>query len=294
MASIAAEQTAPASPVAYVVLGHLAKDLTPAGPRLGGTAAYAALTAQALGYPPGLVTAYAGEEAWLAPLAGVARQRRPAAVSTTFENSYGPAGRRQYLRAVAPALTLADVPAAWRAAAIYHLGPIARELEPDVVPALAAAGHLVGLTPQGWLRQWDTQGQVTYTPWPEARRILPLASAVVLSIEDVQGDWAEVAAWAAAARVLVVTEGARGCTVFVAGQAPQPVPAPAAAEVDPTGAGDIFAAAFFIRLHETRSPYLAAQFANTLAARSVSRPGVAGVPTAAEASQARQGPAATG
>ena len=48
-------------PVDYLVIGHVAHDLTPEGPRLGGTVAYSALTARALGLRVGVVTA-AGEE----------------------------------------------------------------------------------------------------------------------------------------------------------------------------------------------------------------------------------------
>jgi hypothetical protein len=47
----------PLEPVDYLVIGHVAHDLTPQGPRLGGTAAYSALTARALGYRAGIVTA---------------------------------------------------------------------------------------------------------------------------------------------------------------------------------------------------------------------------------------------
>ena len=39
----------PLEPVDYLVIGHLSCDITPEGPRLGGTAAYAALTSHALG-----------------------------------------------------------------------------------------------------------------------------------------------------------------------------------------------------------------------------------------------------
>ena len=46
-------------PVDYLVIGHVAHDLTPQGPRLGGTVAYSALTAQALGLRVGIVTAAA-------------------------------------------------------------------------------------------------------------------------------------------------------------------------------------------------------------------------------------------
>jgi sugar/nucleoside kinase (ribokinase family) len=59
-------------------------------------------------------------------------------------------------------------------------------------------------------------------------------------------------------------------------------PAQEVTEVDPTGAGDIFAAAFFYRLYTTRDPWEAARFATQLATISVTRPGLRGVPTPEE------------
>ena len=52
--------------------------------------------------------------------------------------------------------------------------------------------------------------------------------------------------------------------------------------MDATGAGDIFAAAFFVRLSATRDPWAAARFATQLAARSVTRRGLDAIPTQAE------------
>ena len=40
----------PLEPVDYLIIGNLSCDITPEGPRLGGTAAYAALTGHALGF----------------------------------------------------------------------------------------------------------------------------------------------------------------------------------------------------------------------------------------------------
>jgi sugar/nucleoside kinase (ribokinase family) len=279
----------PSSPIDYLVIGHVAKDLTPAGPRLGGTVSYSGLTAHALGCRTGLVTA-CDTDLDLSPLAGLACRRVASAVSTTFENIYSAHGRQQYLRAQATALPVSAVPAAWLSAAIIHFGPIAHEIAAEMVPALAAAapGCLIGLTPQGWLRQWNEAGAVRPAAWPEGLNIFPSVQAVVLSIEDVQGDWQLVNQWAAAAPTLVITEGAQGCAVFVRGQSPQTFAPPSEVEVDPTGAGDIFAAAFFIRLRETRNPYDAAKFANRVAAQSVTRLGLAGVPTAAEVAALRQ------
>jgi sugar/nucleoside kinase (ribokinase family) len=52
--------------------------------------------------------------------------------------------------------------------------------------------------------------------------------------------------------------------------------------VDPTGAGDIFAAAFFTRLLSTRDPWEATRFATLVASCSVTRVGLGGIPTPSE------------
>jgi sugar/nucleoside kinase (ribokinase family) len=83
-------------------------------------------------------------------------------------------------------------------------------------------------------------------------------------------------------RVLVVTEGEAGARLFWHGDSRRFLP-PVVTELDPTGAGDIFAAAFFVRLLNTRDPWEAARFANRMAALSVTRTGLAGVPTPLEA-----------
>ena len=46
--------------------------------------------------------------------------------------------------------------------------------------------------------------------------------------------------------------------------------------------GDIFAAAFFVRLYTTRDPWEAARFATQLSAISITRPGFSGIPTPQE------------
>ena len=39
----------PVEPIDYLIIGHISQDITPSGIQLGGTAAYAALTARACG-----------------------------------------------------------------------------------------------------------------------------------------------------------------------------------------------------------------------------------------------------
>ncbi len=73
----------PLESVDYLVIGHLSCDITPDGLRLGGTAAYAALTGRALGLRVGVVTAWGGEVP-LDVLDGIKVQSIPAHVQYNF------------------------------------------------------------------------------------------------------------------------------------------------------------------------------------------------------------------
>ncbi|HEX9028492.1 MAG TPA: PfkB family carbohydrate kinase [Anaerolineales bacterium] len=262
-------------PVDYLVIGHLTRDMTADGPRVGGTAAYAALTAQALGLRVGVVTSW-GAELPIGPLRSIPIASFPTDHSTTFENILTPAGRLQYVRHVAPSLDYYHIPEPWRNASIVHLGPVVQEVEPSLVRNFSSA--FIGLTPQGWLRGWNSEGRVFSAEWPEAAFVLERAGATVISIEDVGGDENRIEEMAASSRVLAVTEAQHGSRLYWNGDVRR-FKAPEVAEVDATGAGDIFAASFFIRLFTTRDPWEAARFATQLAAISVTRPGLSGIPT---------------
>lgn len=265
-------------PIDYLVVGHLTRDMAAEGPRLGGTAAYSALTAAALGLRVGIVTSW-GTELPLGPLRPIQVVNFPTDKSTVFENIQTPQGRVQYVRHIAPSLDYYMVPEAWRNTPIVHLGPVAQEVEPGMVRSFPAS--LIGVTPQGWLRSWDKEGRVHPSEWPEAQFVLERASASVISVEDVGGDESRIEEMAASSRVLAVTEANLGCRLYWNGDVRR-FPAQVVNEVDPTGAGDVFAACFFYRLSTTRDPWEAARFATQLAAISVTRPGLSGIPTASE------------
>jgi len=268
----------PLEPVDYLVIGHLSCDLTPQGARLGGTAAYSALTARALGLRVGIVSAW-GEEVPLDQLDGIQVRKVATEHSTSFENVYTPEGRIQYLHHAAPDLMPEHIPEVWRHAPIVHIGPIAQEAKGLVEEALSSS--LLGLTPQGWLRTWDGDLRVHPCDWPEAADMLSKSGAAVLSLEDVGGNDEQIESMAAACRVLAVTEGPAGARLYWHGDLRR-FRAPKMDEVDATGAGDIFAAAFFWRLYTTRDPWEAARFATHLASFSVMRVGLEGIPTQAE------------
>jgi sugar/nucleoside kinase (ribokinase family) len=103
----------------------------------------------------------------------------------------------------------------------------------------------------------------------------------VISREDVRGDDELIEHMAQQTRVLAVTESAAGAVLYWNGDRRR-FRAPKVTEVDATGAGDIFAAAFFIRLVSTRDPWEATRFATLLASRSVTRVGLDGIPSPRE------------
>jgi len=265
-------------PIDYLVIGHITQDLTANGPILGGTASYSARTAQALGLRVGIVTACTPDLP-LADLAGIQVAAGFAENNTTFENIITSTGRIQYLHHRAPMLTIGHVPEAWRRTPIVHLGPVAQEVDPNL--ARAFTDSLVCLTPQGWLRAWNAEGRVSPSVWPEAAYVLSNAAVAILSVEDVQGNESEIDDMVSAIKTLVVTEGYNGARLYWNGDLRR-FSAPRVEEIDPTGAGDIFATSFFCRLASTRDPWEAARFATLIASRSVTRRGLLGVPTAEE------------
>ena len=271
----------PCPAVDYLLVGHVTHDLQPdGGMRLGGTVAYAGRTAAALGREVGIVTSV-GPAADLSPLEACATiVSRPAPQTTTFENVYTEEGERiQFSYAVARSLGVADLPAAWPRVPVVHIGPIMDECDPGLVEHFAGRAF-VGLTPQGWMRTRDSAGQVHSKRWVTAERLLPLASAVVLSLEDVGGDWAVIQSFARQIAVLVVTRGWLGGVLFLEGVA-HTFPAFEVEEVNSTGAGDIFAAAFFVALTREIAPREAVTFAACVAADSVRREGLASAPGSA-------------
>ncbi|MBK9710040.1 MAG: ribokinase [Kouleothrix sp.] len=261
----------------YLLLGHLTRDVLPDGTTIpGGTSLYAALTAQRLGRHVGVVSAPAELPAgWPGD---IQMEFHPSPSPPTFENRYTPEGRQQTLHTASAPITLDAIPAQWRGAPVVHVGPVLGEIAQELVHAFP--GALLGVTPQGWMRTWNEPlpGPVIYRPWRPTPEVLRRIDALVLSIEDVRGDEALAASYAEHCPLVVVTRGPQGASLFIQGQ-PHHINAFAAVERDPTGAGDVFAATMFARLHETGDPLAAANFAAYVAALSVEGAGISRIPT---------------
>ncbi len=264
-----------------LVLGNVTRDVAPGSPdgfTYGGTATFASLAASRLGRRTALVTAAAHEPGLAGVLRNVDVETVRSEVTTTFENIYAPNGRVQYVRAVAPPLVPANIPDAWRRAPMVHFGPIAQELTHDLLEVFPSTA-LIGATLQGWLRAWSPDnGRVSPVAWRHAETYLDRLDVVTFSAEDLGGDMVLVEEYATRARLAVVTENRHGCVVWQHG-ARRRFPAYDVAEVDPTGAGDVFATAFLLRYGETKDIETAAQFANCVASFVVEGRGAEAIPT---------------
>jgi sugar/nucleoside kinase (ribokinase family) len=264
----------------YVAIGHICADLQPDGTtRLGGTALFAALTAHQLGLRTAIVTACAPDFDLSAVPDGVVIVRQPSPATTIFENRYLAGGRTQLLHARAATIDLQQVPLLWHHAPIVHIAPIIQEVPQTVAELFPAA--LIGATPQGWLRTVDPAKIVTTTPSDLLELPFTGVRIVVFSEEDIQNDEPLVHKLAQRIPIVVLTRAERGATVFIDGQ-PTDVAAFPAEVVDPTGAGDVFAAAFFAALLQAQPPVEAARWACAAAACAIEGPGVSTLPTTAQ------------
>lgn len=269
----------PISTAEYLTIGHLTKDLAGQGYTLGGTATYASKTALSFGLNAALISAHSSEID-LEALNNIEIIRKSSAKDTTFENIETHAGRVQFLHAVAERISPGDIPEEFIHTPIIHLGPVANEVDEEVV-SVFAEDCLIGITPQGWMRQRTHDGKVAYQTWHPSHAATLRADAVVISDEDVQKDEGVIHDYAQLFKLLVVTEGCYGARVYWHGDV-RHFSAPQINAIDSTGAGDIFAAAFFIRMKATSDPWKSAEAAVRLASLSVTRMGLNGIPRSEE------------
>lgn len=264
----------------YLLIGTVTKDLLPNNRfTTGGTVSYAGVVVKQLGWWPVIITAAATDFVPPPYLADADWRILPSLATTTFRNVYTPQGRQQTVGPIARSIGPADIPADCRDISLVHLCPLAQDVEVAITTIFE--NSLLVTTPQGWLRQWDANGIVSLGDWQGSAEILRRVQATVISIEDIEGNWSMAEKWAAQTFILIVTQDKEGCTVFHQGQRWSIPPRPAQ-PVDPTGAGDVFAAAFFIRYHETNDLWQSAYFANVTASLAIERVGPEGAPLRSE------------
>jgi sugar/nucleoside kinase (ribokinase family) len=239
----------------FVAIGHVTLDRFGESTRPGGSALYAAVTAHRLGLSVGLLTSHGDDFPLEVIPSKIEVISVPAADTTLFEHRHEPGGRVSHVRAVASPLTPDDVPDDWRDAALSLLAPVVDEVDP-LIATLFTDGA-VGAAAQGWLRQVQPDGLVVPRVWPSPEPLLQSVQALFLSREDIRGQEAAVVEWFQRMPVGVLTADRAGALLFVNGDRYEVLPR-RASEIDPTGAGDVFAATFLVQYQRDGDPWLAA------------------------------------
>ncbi len=263
----------------FLAIGHFCYDVSPSGYVLGGSAAYSTITARNLGCRARAITAAGSDFDPQNPtLDGIEVIYLESSNTTIFENRYGAdGGREQLILSLGSRLKPQVIGSDSRNAEIAYLCPIADEVYPDCIHSLNSA--LIGVTPQGWMRQLDGDSQVVRPKrWDSSPAILPYADVLILSEEDLIAYPDELEKYIELTRIVVLTKGRYGATLYENGQALDSQAYPAN-EVDPTGAGDVFAAAFLIKYFETRIPQEALNFAHCAASFAVEGKYTTNIPT---------------
>lgn len=243
----------------------------------GGVVAYAGLTFAELGVETRVLTNVAAvDQAMLAVLQqrGIAVHVGESAATTCFVNYVDGDARRQELLDCAAPIAAAQLGPVLAGVEHVHLGPLhPRDLAEDV---LMAIDGVVSLDIQGYVRRVEGT-QVYQGIAGSLYAALQCADYVKTSSDELELVLADcgltldqlmrdcsVAEW-------VVTEGSHGGWVAGGeGERTKFESAPVAMVADPTGAGDVFFAAYLAhRLHRGAGIATAAQRAAALAARQV-------------------------
>ncbi len=281
----AATAIVPASPLRRaVVAGAVTLDVNRVGRRRllrpGGVPCHAGLTYRRLGLSVIAVTSLAPpDRGLLGPLSasGIDCRLIPGSRTTVFVNEHRGDARRQLAPALAAPIAAEAILGAATGADLLHLGP----LHPaDIDPALYRAGNplppVIALDLQGLVRRVEGDRVL---PGASADLADALALATIVKSDRAEADCAcralglgveglleryRIAEW-------IVSAGAAGGTVWTADGGVHPWKAAAVRKpLDPTGAGDVFFAAYLtFRLRDGAPSGLAASRAAGIAARHV-------------------------
>jgi 1D-myo-inositol 3-kinase len=248
------------SKLSFAAIGHVTNDRLATGVHPGGTASYGSLAAARLGVATRVVTRHGPDFVGLAEMlaAGITVEGGGTGPTTTFETEYDEDGvRRERVLVVAETLT-----APVDADAVLA-GPIIGEVAPS-----ALAGRLVGASLQGWLRRLGPGGFIE-RHIPDDLAFLAPCRAVFVSLEDLGAAAGDVIArLTALCPIVAVTDGPNGAVVHDQGTV-HTIPAYPTREVEPTGAGDVFAAAYLIALARGESARAAGLYAACAASIAV-------------------------
>jgi len=275
-----------------LVVGHVTHDRFGEGPQArivaGGSAYYTSCVYRALGAEVTLVTAVGDDFKCNDEIADLDVVAPRGGLTTEFQNLYGHGARRLQIvggRAAPLAPSRAEGERIWDLA---HLAPVLGEVD-LAAWRRATRARMWGIGVQGWVKvagPADADGRRKVVPrkWTIEPQELRGIDVACLSNEDLleQGDLLD--RLRASVSIVALTDGARGAELFESGRVTQVGSRPTTV-VDPTGAGDVFAAALMHDLARGSDPAAAARLAAAAASIVIEDEGGSSLAHLAEAAE---------
>jgi sugar/nucleoside kinase (ribokinase family) len=250
------------------VVGNLSRDLVDGKLRAGGAPLHAARALRVLGRPS--LVAVKGADAdrrlLLPPLV-----RRGGEVTSAFSFRYDGDRREMVVDALGPSWTPADLRGLERAGWV-HVGALARSDFPAATLAALARDRRVSFDGQGLVRPERTGPLELDAEYdPEVLRHVSVLKLAEDEARTLVGEPTEEALRALGLPEVLVTLGSRGSLVLAEGRLVAVPARPVDGEVDPTGAGDAFSAAYLVSRATGYAPVAAARRATALVAGLLGR-----------------------
>ena len=258
----------------FISIVHVTYDIYPGERLIGGSAVYSSLTACKLGLSTGIITSRGLDFSCDGLLKGINIAGSLSPHTTTFHNSYYQGKRNQTINEIANRIKKAQVPSGWNKAKIVHICPVADEVDQEIFNIFKDS--LVGLTPQGLMRRWDEKGQVYPKKWIPISKVSSLVDVLIFSEEDIEAFPEALEEYKSLINIVILTRGAEGSILYWRGKE-FIFSAFKTEEKDPTGAGDVFTAAFLVKYYQTDDPIESSRFANCVASFAVEEKGTAGI-----------------
>jgi sugar/nucleoside kinase (ribokinase family) len=257
------------------VVGNLSRDLVDGEPRAGGAPLHAARALRVLGHPS--LVAVKGADAdrrlLLPPLVrlGVPVLWRGGEVTSAFSFRYDGDRREMVVDALGPSWTPADLRGLERADWV-HVGALARSDFPAGTLAALARDRRVSFDGQGLVRP-DRTGPLELDAEydPEVLRRVSVLKLAEDEARTLVGEPTEDALRALGVPEVLITLGSRGSLVLAEGRLVAVPARPVDGEVDPTGAGDAFSAAYLVSRATGYAPVAAARRATAVVAGLLGR-----------------------
>lgn len=247
--------------VAFTI-GHILNDTEPK-PHIGGGAPYSGVALVKLGFETHIVAKFPSWHPYIHELESLGIEKvHPLPFQDpsfqdkvcSFTNIYDVQGNRtQKVNGRQEKITPKDIYALQSVLierALVFITPVLNEVDPKIFKPLKERGHFIALTPQGYFRSLDEEGNVVRSPWQDVE-VLKDVDAVILSDEDLTFDHKMDMDYFARMRevcdLIVLTKGKEGLSIYKKGQEPidiEPFKLNEDELRDFTGAGDSCAASF--------------------------------------------------